>query len=90
MGLLPHFMTSPLLERRRPPFARFLSCPLLERQFRHLYALIKKTTMDTDAILAISVSVSVVVIAIVTFIVTRWDELCGYQPVYEDEDYFIP
>lgn len=42
MGLLPHFITSPLLERRRPPFARFLSCPLLERQFRHLYALIKK------------------------------------------------
>lgn len=46
--------------------------------------------MDTDAILATSVSVSVVVIAIVSFIVKRWDELCGYQPVYEDEDDFIP
>lgn len=86
MGLLPHFMTSPLLERRRPSFARFLSCPLLERQFRHLYALIKKTRMDTDAILATSVSVSVVVIAIVSFIITRWDELCGYSRYIEEDD----
>jgi hypothetical protein len=46
--------------------------------------------MDTDTILATSVSVSVVVIAIVSFIVTRWDELCGYQTVYEEDDGFIP
>lgn len=55
-----------------------------------LHAHTMKTRMNTDAILATSVSVSVVVIAIVSFIITRWDQLCGYQPVYEDEDEFIP
>lgn len=90
MSLLAYLVANPLLERRRPSFTRFLSCPLLEGQFRHLYALIKKRAMDTDAILATSVAVSVAGIAIISLILTYWDALCGYQTVYEEDDGFIP
>jgi hypothetical protein len=45
-----------------------------------------KTRMDTDTILATSVAVSVVIIAIVSFVITRWDELCGYSRYIEEDD----
>jgi len=41
--------------------------------------------MDTDTILATSVSVSVVVIAILSFIITRWNALCGNHAYVEDD-----
>jgi len=47
-----------------------------------------KTRMDTDTILATSVAVSVVGIAIVSLILTYWDALCGY-PAYVEDDYDV-